>query len=82
MMLNIASQEEVKLTSEEKARSEAETELRLERDAAVVRAEANNLLCHNPEAWWDSIRNATPPTALVVLTADSAKCLMKVHIPL
>ena len=42
---------DVKLKLEEAEEEKARKELQLERDTAVLRAEAHNLLAHSPDAW-------------------------------
>jgi len=74
----LAAQEEVKLKAERAAAAAIEAEHRAQVEAAKTRASAHNLLAHSPDAWWEVLRDASPPTALVVLTNEHAACLRRI----
>eukprot|EP00613_Pedinella_sp_CCMP2098_P049289 CAMPEP_0171848186 /NCGR_PEP_ID=MMETSP0992-20121227/18849_1 /TAXON_ID=483369 /ORGANISM="non described non described, Strain CCMP2098" /LENGTH=687 /DNA_ID=CAMNT_0012466993 /DNA_START=95 /DNA_END=2154 /DNA_ORIENTATION=+ len=77
-MVSLAAQEERRLKAERADEAKASKELEAQKVAAVLRAEAHNLLAHSPDAWWDLLRDdASPPTVLVALTAGQATSLMR-----
>mmetsp|Transcript_34477 Transcript_34477/g.77947 ORF Transcript_34477/g.77947 Transcript_34477/m.77947 type:complete len:304 (+) Transcript_34477:50-961(+) len=74
VMLGVGRQEQVKLQAERAAERAAAQELRLEKETAMLRAEAHNLLAHCPDSWWEVVKDATtPPTCLVVLSVEMAE---------
>jgi hypothetical protein len=50
-MVTMAGQEDRRLKAERAAEEKASSELKAQKVAACLRAEAHNLLAHSPDAW-------------------------------
>ena len=76
-MLQVGAQEKNKLDAKLAKEQAIKAEERAQHQAAEVRAEAANLLVHSPDAHWDVLREASPPTTLIILTVAQAASLKR-----
>jgi hypothetical protein len=75
LMVKIAAREQESMRQQRIAENRAASAKRKARGQSALRAEAHNLLGHCPDAWWNLLKEQSPPTALVVLTPDAASAL-------